>query len=220
MPILCQETFAPIVLLFGFPSDESHSRQISEVSSPGKLYSSLMEVIVRFARSGLIHGDFNEFNILIRRSTGEPVVIDFPQMVSTSHTNAEWCVSERGSGYRGLQILNDVRDKGTSIVTLSAFAPSSEGGSVTKAICIQGSVAQSTGKWVRKMLKKVMVKISALMSSSLRVDLNTTSRRCWKRQVVIPPRTPAWRCLSFVNPIFAVYRGWEGRRRSRVLTFG
>ncbi|KAF9650483.1 RIO1-domain-containing protein [Thelephora ganbajun] len=65
-------------------------RQISEVSSPGKLYSSLMDLIVRFARSGLIHGDFNEFNILIRRSTGEPVVIDFPQMVSTSHTNAEW----------------------------------------------------------------------------------------------------------------------------------
>ena len=51
-----------------------------------------MDLIVRFARSGLIHGDFNEFNILIRRDTGEPVVIDFPQMVSTSHENAEWCV--------------------------------------------------------------------------------------------------------------------------------
>jgi len=49
-----------------------------------------MDIIVRFARAGLIHGDFNEFNILIRRETGEPVVIDFPQMVSTSHENAEW----------------------------------------------------------------------------------------------------------------------------------
>ena len=76
--------------------DQFHSRQISEVSSPGKLYSSLMDLIVRLARSGLIHGDFNEFNILIRRSTGEPVVIDFPQMVSTAHTNAEWCVSRHG----------------------------------------------------------------------------------------------------------------------------
>ncbi|SJL05712.1 related to Serine/threonine-protein kinase rio2 [Armillaria ostoyae] len=65
-------------------------RQISEVASPGKLYSTLMDIIVRFARAGLIHGDFNEFNILIRRDTGEPVVIDFPQMVSTSHVNAEW----------------------------------------------------------------------------------------------------------------------------------
>lgn len=51
-----------------------------------------MDLIVRFARSGLIHGDFNEFNILITRKTGEAVVIDFPQMVSTSHANAEWYV--------------------------------------------------------------------------------------------------------------------------------
>ncbi|KAJ7597107.1 RIO1 family-domain-containing protein [Mycena floridula] len=65
-------------------------RQIADVPSPGKLYSTLMDIIVRFARSGLIHGDFNEFNILIRRTSGEPIVIDFPQMVSTSHENAEW----------------------------------------------------------------------------------------------------------------------------------
>jgi RIO kinase 2 len=51
-----------------------------------------MDVIVRFAQAGLIHGDYNEFNILIKRDTGEPIVIDFPQMVSTSHENAEWCV--------------------------------------------------------------------------------------------------------------------------------
>ncbi|KAG8810349.1 Serine kinase, partial [Serendipita sp. 401] len=55
-------------------------RQISEHPSPGTLYSSLMDLIVRFAHSGLIHGDFNEFNILIKRETGEPIVIDFPQM--------------------------------------------------------------------------------------------------------------------------------------------
>ncbi|KAJ2913387.1 hypothetical protein MD484_g7029, partial [Candolleomyces efflorescens] len=65
-------------------------RQVSEVENPGKLYSSLMDIIVRFAQAGLIHGDYNEFNILIRRDTGVPVVIDFPQMVSTSHPNAEW----------------------------------------------------------------------------------------------------------------------------------
>jgi RIO-like serine/threonine protein kinase len=65
-------------------------RQIDHVPSPGHLYSELMDLIVRFAHAGLIHGDFNEFNILIRRSDGKPVVIDFPQMVSTSHENAEW----------------------------------------------------------------------------------------------------------------------------------
>ncbi|KAF8523090.1 RIO1 family-domain-containing protein [Hysterangium stoloniferum] len=65
-------------------------RQVAEVESPGRLYSTLMDIIVRFAQAGLIHGDYNEFNILILRETGEPVVIDFPQMVSTSHENAEW----------------------------------------------------------------------------------------------------------------------------------
>ncbi|KAI5477943.1 hypothetical protein MNV49_005733 [Pseudohyphozyma bogoriensis] len=108
-------------------------RQIAHVPSPGSLYSSLMDLIVRLARSGLIHGDFNEFNILIRdhrsdaekdrdeendeereeriaaeggdfpvevseedlkrrREKGvlEPVLIDFPQMVSTDHVDAEY----------------------------------------------------------------------------------------------------------------------------------
>lgn len=48
-----------------------------------------MELIVRLAHAGLIHGDFNEFNIMLLRKTGEPIVIDFPQMVSTRHENAE-----------------------------------------------------------------------------------------------------------------------------------
>ncbi|GAA6049375.1 hypothetical protein JCM3770_007314 [Rhodotorula araucariae] len=114
-------------------------RQISAVPSPGGLYSLLMDMIVRLARSGLIHGDFNEFNLLIRdhrteaekdrddempddreariaRDGGdlpvrvelegdeyeerkrreregtllEPVLIDFPQMVSTDHPDAEY----------------------------------------------------------------------------------------------------------------------------------
>ena len=89
MRILCEFSSAshinPVQL-------DSYRRQVSEVSSPGKLYSSLMGIIVRFAQAGLIHGDYNEFNILIRRDSGEPVIIDFPQMVSTSHENAEWCV--------------------------------------------------------------------------------------------------------------------------------
>ncbi|TRM66153.1 RIO1 family-domain-containing protein [Schizophyllum amplum] len=65
-------------------------RQVSEVPNPGKLYSTLMDLIVRFAQAGLIHGDFNEFNILVRKESGEAIVIDFPQMVSTAHENAEW----------------------------------------------------------------------------------------------------------------------------------
>ncbi|KAJ3141900.1 hypothetical protein HK100_005814 [Physocladia obscura] len=62
--------------------------QITDVENPGKLYSKLMDLIVRLACAGLIHGDFNEFNILVK-DNGDPVLIDFPQMVSTSHRNAE-----------------------------------------------------------------------------------------------------------------------------------
>ena len=88
-------------------------RQISEVPDPAGLYAELMEMILRLAMFGLIHGDFNEFNILIKEEKVEeetkeitsvpmgpttiktepsvilvPVLIDFPQMVSIDHTNA------------------------------------------------------------------------------------------------------------------------------------
>ena len=64
-------------------------RQISTLTSPSTLYAKLMELILRFASQGLIHGDFNEFNILVHEDTQEPVVIDFPQMVSVDHANAK-----------------------------------------------------------------------------------------------------------------------------------
>nr|XP_019007795.1 Atypical/RIO/RIO2 protein kinase [Kwoniella pini CBS 10737]OCF46576.1 Atypical/RIO/RIO2 protein kinase [Kwoniella pini CBS 10737] len=72
-------------LIDGYPL-----RAIEQCEDPADLYSRLMELIVRLAHAGLIHGDFNEFNIMITRKTGEPIVIDFPQMVSTRHENAEF----------------------------------------------------------------------------------------------------------------------------------
>lgn len=97
-------------------------RQIQSVPDPAGLYAELIDVILRLASFGLIHGDFNEFNILIKEigvpsepgtangkvnddkasqmpdaKSGEamaiptitPVIIDFPQMVSIDHANAE-----------------------------------------------------------------------------------------------------------------------------------
>lgn len=63
-------------------------RMIEKVLDPDKLYTDLMALIVRLAEHGLIHGDFNEFNILVHES-GDPVLIDFPQMVSIEHTDAK-----------------------------------------------------------------------------------------------------------------------------------
>lgn len=97
-------------------------RQIQSVPDPAGLYAELIDVILRLASFGLIHGDFNEFNILIKeigvpsepgtandkvdndkapqmpdtKSVGSrmipaitPVMIDFPQMISIDHANAE-----------------------------------------------------------------------------------------------------------------------------------
>ena len=93
-------------------------RQIRDVPDPAGLYAELMEMILRLAKWGLIHGDFNEFNILIKEEVKErvpeiggkdesvvvtdgndedarlptttlvPILIDFPQMVSMSHADA------------------------------------------------------------------------------------------------------------------------------------
>ena len=109
-------------------------RQIQNVPDPAGLYADLIQIVLRLASFGLIHGDFNEFNILVRedeipdepeepRNTLEnsmseirnlslnehgqpprsrldptipkasisitPVIIDFPQMVSIDHVNAQ-----------------------------------------------------------------------------------------------------------------------------------
>ncbi|XP_037971971.2 serine/threonine-protein kinase RIO2 [Plutella xylostella] len=61
---------------------------VTSVPDVEGLYDNLMSLIVRLGNCGVIHGDYNEFNIMIDEE-GQPIVIDFPQMVSTSHPNAE-----------------------------------------------------------------------------------------------------------------------------------
>ena len=41
-------------------------QQITEVDDPGELYDNLMNLLLKFANHGVIHGDFNEFNIMIK----------------------------------------------------------------------------------------------------------------------------------------------------------
>ncbi|KAL8712976.1 MAG: hypothetical protein Q9220_002836 [cf. Caloplaca sp. 1 TL-2023] len=96
-------------LIQGTPLYQIHHLTIEEAQG---LYAELMALIVRLAGVGLIHGDFNEFNVMIEEHEEEetlkatstadssdektsttkitlnPILIDFPQMISTSHTNA------------------------------------------------------------------------------------------------------------------------------------
>lgn len=70
-------------LIDGFPLCS-----IKDIDKPGRIYDELMSLIVRLASYGLIHCDFNEFNLMISDS-GKITMIDFPQMVSISHLNAQ-----------------------------------------------------------------------------------------------------------------------------------
>ncbi|NWX23320.1 RIOK2 kinase, partial [Aegotheles bennettii] len=63
--------------------------QVRQMEDPASVYSELMDLIVKLANHGLIHGDFNEFNLILDNDD-HVIMIDFPQMISTSHANAEW----------------------------------------------------------------------------------------------------------------------------------
>ncbi|KAH8359989.1 hypothetical protein KR093_009936 [Drosophila rubida] len=63
--------------------------QVHELLDAPQVYDDLMNLIVRLGNSGVIHGDFNEFNLMVT-DEGKPILIDFPQMMSTSHENAEF----------------------------------------------------------------------------------------------------------------------------------
>lgn len=61
---------------------------MKELGDPGALFQTVMEIAVRLAAHGLIHCDLNEFNLMLG-DDGKITLIDFPQMVSTEHPNAE-----------------------------------------------------------------------------------------------------------------------------------
>ncbi|AMD19182.1 HBR281Wp [Eremothecium sinecaudum] len=74
----------------GFPM-----RRLRKHKNIPKLYCDLMKFIVNLANHGLIHCDFNEFNIMMKEETeGEDdpgfIVIDFPQCISIQHADAEY----------------------------------------------------------------------------------------------------------------------------------
>ena len=81
--------------------------QVKDLTNPAKTYADCMDLVLKLANSGLIHGDFNEFNLMC--SDDDTItMIDFPQMVSIDHKNAEWyvCVfSCRGHVSLGISLV-------------------------------------------------------------------------------------------------------------------
>lgn len=62
--------------------------QVIRMKDPEKVYRQITQNMVNLAKLGLVHCDFNEFNIMIDEDE-DITVIDFPQMVSVRHRNAE-----------------------------------------------------------------------------------------------------------------------------------
>lgn len=84
VPIDCNRHAIVMSRINGYPLS-----QIKELDHPHKVYEKLLEQIIRLAEHGLVHGDFNEFNLMINDDE-EITIIDFPQMTSTSHPNAQF----------------------------------------------------------------------------------------------------------------------------------
>ncbi|XP_055818894.1 serine/threonine-protein kinase rio2 [Solanum dulcamara] len=62
--------------------------QVKELQNPDVVFETIIGAVIRLAEYGLIHCDFNEFNIMIDDDE-KVTMIDFPQMVSVSHPNAQ-----------------------------------------------------------------------------------------------------------------------------------
>lgn len=71
-------------LISGYPMQQVHD--VADVES---LYDELMSLILKLANNGLIHGDFNEFNLMLG-DDDHVTMIDFPQMISINHPNAKY----------------------------------------------------------------------------------------------------------------------------------
>ena len=59
-----------------------------ELNDAGALFDQLLNLLLKLADYGVIHSDLIEFNIVIDKNE-KPILIDFPQLISTSHCEAE-----------------------------------------------------------------------------------------------------------------------------------
>jgi RIO kinase 2 len=69
----------------GFPMAQIKA---GKMEGAEQVFRTCTDILKRLAQFGLVHCDFNEFNLMINGETSQVTLIDFPQMVSTGHPNA------------------------------------------------------------------------------------------------------------------------------------
>ena len=65
-----------------------HKARPDDVPDPAALWASASGLLEALAARGLVHADFNEFNLLLSPDGTSLTLIDFPQMVAATHTSA------------------------------------------------------------------------------------------------------------------------------------
>ncbi len=69
----------------GFPMAQIKA---GKMEGAERIFNTCVDILRRLGQFGLVHCDFNEFNLMVNGDTGDVTLIDFPQMVSTTHPNA------------------------------------------------------------------------------------------------------------------------------------
>ncbi len=62
---------------------------LDDIKDKNIVYQKLKNFTYKLAENGLVHDDFNEFNILLTINNSYIVVIDFPQIIGVEHKEAE-----------------------------------------------------------------------------------------------------------------------------------
>ena len=62
--------------------------KVHQLSDPASVYDEVLNLLIKLANHGLVHGDFNEFNLMLDEND-HVTMIDFPQMIAMSHRYAE-----------------------------------------------------------------------------------------------------------------------------------
>jgi len=59
------------------------------LADPEAVLDDCVHMARALAQRGLVHCDLNEFNLIVEAATSQVTLIDFPQMISTAHPNAQ-----------------------------------------------------------------------------------------------------------------------------------
>lgn len=76
------------VVVMEYLSDYILLNDLKEIKDLDKTYNLLTDFIVKLYNMGYVHGDFNEFNVMVNEDS-EIKVIDFPQCVTVKDRNAK-----------------------------------------------------------------------------------------------------------------------------------